>query len=337
MKSKLKQSESGWKSIPQTVITSDASQSLSTIQSPLSSARKRDNGQAQLIKEFTKKIKAGWSPEDIVASFQEIKEKDICTKRIKSTRSIRKTKSENNFLYPSRRVHVKSPRSRSEPHRKNNPPSVVELLGENVLRKNISFRKRENGSIFNETLSTLTQEDKTLPDFLGEVIAVPEKLNKFKGRTRYKSGSNETVSISNTTLSTLTQEGKLPDLSEEIIAFYKERKILKGRPKQERMTTPTKMPSRNVINGIGSNYGSIEQNKFLDDIAFEKISSVMERSKLQKRSSHLRQKRKLREDSPKPSSEEKYLSSKGKRWISKNLKQIEDGRKCGGYGEEYAY
>jgi len=218
MKSKSKHFEQGLKNIPQTVITSDASQNLSTIHSPLSSARKRDDGQVQLIKEFTKKIKAGWTPEEIVASFQDTKERDIGMKRTKSSRGIRKTKSE--IFHPSRRVHVKSPRRKSEPLRKSDPPSVVELSNANIGRKNVSFRKRDNESSFHDTVSTLTQEGKKLPNFLGEVIVVAGKQNRFKRRGSNRSGSNESVSISNTTLSTLTHEGRLPDLSEEIVAFF---------------------------------------------------------------------------------------------------------------------
>jgi len=116
--------------------------------------------------------------------------------------------------------------------------------------------------------------------------------------------------------------------------------MIEGRPKEDRIKTSAKMTSRNAIKGISSSCKNIQLNASPDNsVTFENISLVMEKSKLHRRSSHFRQRKGLREsreDSPIPLSEGKYLLSKGKRRTGKNQKQIEDERKRGYYGEEYA-
>jgi len=176
--------------IPHTILAYDDTPNMSSIESPLSSARKRFN--ARVMDEYVKKTDTGLSPEQIVASLEK-----SMLKRSKTIPEIGK-KSDDKFSRHHEHI-VKETRTLDY------PPSFIEasMISEigadrSIFQQRDHIMKRRSIVSKDDSLSTLTLEDKPPPDFSGEVMDFFDRQSRLKERLKKNKPSEKEFLRNNT-------------------------------------------------------------------------------------------------------------------------------------------
>jgi len=210
----------------------DDTSDLSSIESPLSSARKRFS--TQLMDEYLKNIKAGMSPEEMVASL----EKKIL-KRNRTIPDIGKRKSKNSSFLQKLNTN-----DDKETKTLDYPPSFIEASMISDIEADCLIVKsrgsypaaRRRASIISgiEAEHSIIKPRESYPaairrsSMIGDIGA---DYPIVKPRDSYPAVRRRRSLLStDDSLSTLTQEDKpLPDLSQEIMDFFDKHRKIKRR------------------------------------------------------------------------------------------------------------
>jgi len=188
MWSDLKISESVSNKIPEIILAHDYNPNMSSIESPISSARKRFN--AYVINEHAKNKKANLSPDQVSALWEK--------RFLKSSKTLHQIGKYEQF---SKDLLLEFPK---EYRNADFPPQFVEtrIRSERGPEKSSVQKNRKRRCLLTkgDSLSTLTQEDSP-PDLCDELFDFFERQNNLKGNSKaYKlTGSKKKIDARNPT------------------------------------------------------------------------------------------------------------------------------------------